>query len=284
MLVAYDAKVTRVDLAKPTAQVAAGTPVTDADGTRQASVLFRAGTKAEMVMPDGTVRPLESLDVRATEFTAGASGPAAMPGSLPPSSAYTYAAELSVDQAVAAGATEVRFDKPVVNYVDNFLGFPVGGIVPTGYYDREAGEWKAAPNGRVIKLAGRRRRQGAGRHRRRRPHRRRPRHRRRRAHAAGRDAPRGRRAVARRDGRTSRRGTTTGPTRPIPTPSRRRRRSRAPTSRPTASRANARRRARSSAARARRWPRSSRSPARRSSCATTRAARAVAPTARSRSR
>ena len=90
--------------------------------------------------------------MRATEFTAGAAGPDAMPGSLPPSSAYTYAAELSVDEAVAAGATEVRFDKPVVNYVDNFLGFPVGGIVPTGYYDRTDGEWKAAPNGRVIKL------------------------------------------------------------------------------------------------------------------------------------
>ena len=30
--------------------------------------------------------------------------------------------------------------------------FPVGGIVPTGYYDRTDGEWKAAPNGRVIKL------------------------------------------------------------------------------------------------------------------------------------
>ena len=152
VLVAYDARVTRIDLDAGAAQVAAGNPVTDGDGTRQASVVFKAGTKAEMVLPDGTVKPLDELDVRATEFTAGASGPDAMPGSLPPSSGYTYAAELSVDQAVAAGATEVRFDKPVINYVDNFLGFPVGGIVPTGYYDRADGEWKAAPNGRVIKL------------------------------------------------------------------------------------------------------------------------------------
>jgi RHS repeat-associated protein len=151
-LVGFDPKVTRIDLDANTAQVAAGTPVTDGDGTRQASVVFKAGTKATMVLPNGATKALDELDVRATEFTAGAAGPDAMPGTLPASSAYTYAAELSVDQAVAAGATEVRFDKPVVNYVDNFLGFPVGGIVPTGYYDREAGTWKAAPNGRVIKL------------------------------------------------------------------------------------------------------------------------------------
>jgi RHS repeat-associated protein len=152
VLVAYDPKVTRIDLDAGTAQVAAGTPVTDGDGTRQASVVFKAGTHATMRLPNGTTKPLDELDVRATEFTAGASGPDAMPGSLPASSAYTYAAELSVDQAVAAGATEVRFDKPVINYVDNFLGFPVGGIVPTGYYDRTEGIWKAAPNGRVIKI------------------------------------------------------------------------------------------------------------------------------------
>ncbi len=150
VMVAYDAKVTHIELGD--AQVAAGSPVTDADGTRQASVLFPAGTTAEIVLPDRSRRSLETLDVRATEFTAGAPGPEAMPGTLPPSSAYTYAVELSVDQAVAAGATEVRFDRPVVNYVDNFLRFPVGGAVPTGCYDSADGRWKAAPNGRVIKL------------------------------------------------------------------------------------------------------------------------------------
>ncbi len=151
VMVGYDAKVTRIDLTAG-AQVATGTPVTDADGTRLASVLFPAGTKAEMVLPNGETKPLTTLDIRATEFTAGPEGPEAMPGTLPPSSAYTYAAELSVDQAVAAGATEVRFDRPVINYVDNFLDFPVGGVVPTGYYDRTDGKWKAAPNGRVVKL------------------------------------------------------------------------------------------------------------------------------------
>ncbi len=200
VLVAYDAKVTRIDLDAGAAQVAAGNPVTDGDGTRQASVVFKAGTKAEMVLPDGTVKPLDELDVRATEFTAGASGPDAMPGSLPPSSGYTYAAELSVDQAVAAGATEVRFDKPVINYVDNFLGFPVGGIVPDRLLRPRRRRVEGRPERPRDQAAGRRRRQGPDRHRRRRAGRRRPEHRRRRARPPRRDPPRRRRAVARPDG------------------------------------------------------------------------------------
>ena len=75
-----------------------------------------------------------------------------MPAALPPSSGYTYAAEFSVDEAVAAGATDVRFSQPLPVYVENFLGFPVGGAVPTGYYDRQRGQWIASANGRVIKV------------------------------------------------------------------------------------------------------------------------------------
>ena len=152
-----------------------------------------------MVLPNGTAKPLEDLDVRATEFTAGASGAGRDARLAPADSGYTYAAELRVDEAVAAGATEVRFDKPVVNYVDNFLGFPVGSIVPTGYYDREARRVEGRPERPRDQAPGDRRRQRHGRHRRRRPRRHRPRHRRRRAHAPRRDPPRRRRAVARRD-------------------------------------------------------------------------------------
>jgi hypothetical protein len=36
--------------------------------------------------------------------------------------------------------------------VDNFLGYPVGGTVPTGYYDRQEGEWRPSLNGRVITI------------------------------------------------------------------------------------------------------------------------------------
>jgi hypothetical protein len=36
--------------------------------------------------------------------------------------------------------------------VENFLGFPVGTVVPAGYYNREKDQWIAAPNGCVIKI------------------------------------------------------------------------------------------------------------------------------------
>ncbi len=51
---------------------------------------------------------------------------------------------------MAAKATGVQFSKPVDLYLQNFLHFPVGGAVPTGYYDRTKGRWVPTPNGRVI--------------------------------------------------------------------------------------------------------------------------------------
>ena len=57
-----------------------------------------------------------------------------------------------MDEAVEAGAEEVRFTEPVYTYVDNFLGFPVGEHVPSGYYDKEKGAWVPSDDGRVIKI------------------------------------------------------------------------------------------------------------------------------------
>jgi len=37
-------------------------------------------------------------------------------------------------------------------YVDNFLDFPVGGIVPAGWYDRDKAAWIPSDNGRVIQI------------------------------------------------------------------------------------------------------------------------------------
>ncbi|MCI5138861.1 MAG: hypothetical protein D3922_10700, partial [Candidatus Electrothrix sp. AR1] len=37
-------------------------------------------------------------------------------------------------------------------WVDNFLGFAVGGIVPVGYYDRDRGVWVPSDNGVVVRL------------------------------------------------------------------------------------------------------------------------------------
>ena len=59
-MTALDSQVTTIDLSGGT-QVARGNPVTDADGLRQATVLFPAGNTATMVLPDGTEQPLTML-------------------------------------------------------------------------------------------------------------------------------------------------------------------------------------------------------------------------------
>ena len=92
-----------------------------------------------MELPNGQTKPLGDLEVRATEYTVGADGEEKMPGELPDSSAYTYAVEFSVDEAVEAGATDVKFTKPVTTYVDNFLGFKAGTIVPSRLLRRGQG-------------------------------------------------------------------------------------------------------------------------------------------------
>ena len=143
---ARDAKVTTVDLTDPAPQLHASTPVTDDRGTRATTLVFDGVTGATVRQADGTSRTLTSVDVRATEFET----PESMPAALPAASAYTYCSDLQVD-GVADDAT-VEFDAPVVMYVDNFLGFDVGEIVPVGYYDRTKGEWVGSDNGAVVQL------------------------------------------------------------------------------------------------------------------------------------
>jgi RHS repeat-associated protein len=151
-LVTLDTQVTTIDLAATSMQTARGSSQTDSDGTRQATLLFPQGTQAELVMPDGSTRPVTTLNVRATEYTVGPNGPKAMPAELPPTSAYTYCVEFSADEALAAGAKGIQFNQPVIAYLENFLNFPVGIGVPVGYYDRAKGVWVPSPDGRVIKI------------------------------------------------------------------------------------------------------------------------------------
>ncbi|MBL8510424.1 MAG: hypothetical protein JNM52_02155, partial [Betaproteobacteria bacterium] len=153
VMIPLDPQSTRIDLnAAAPMQMARATPVSDERGARQSTLLFPAGITATMVMPNGSTQTLTNLTVRSSEYTVGTNGPQAMPGPLPATSGYTYATELSVDEAIAVGAETVRFSQPVYHYVDNFLGFPVGGAVPQGYYDRSKAAWVPAPNGRVIGL------------------------------------------------------------------------------------------------------------------------------------
>lgn len=153
VMIPVDDRVTLVDLSQSgSVQVARGNPVSDADGTRQATMLFKAGTTAVLTRTDGTTLALSNLHVRATEYTVGDSGPNAMPGSLPPESGYTYAVELSVDEAMAEGAMDVGFNQPVSFYVENFLDFPIGMAVPAGFYKQAKVAWIPSKNGVVIKI------------------------------------------------------------------------------------------------------------------------------------
>lgn len=151
-LVTLDPAVTVVDLATPGMQVARGSQSIDADGARRTTLLIEEGTEATMVMADGTTQPLSALTLRATEYTVGPNGSQAMPAQLPPTSGYTYAVEISADEALSVGAASITLSRPVAVYVENFLNFPVGSVVPAGYYDRTKGQWIPELNGRVIKI------------------------------------------------------------------------------------------------------------------------------------
>ena len=151
-MIPVDPHVTAIDSASSAIQVAQGSVITDGSGSRQATLLIMTGTQATMIFAGGLTETLSTFNVRLTEYTVGAAGPQAMPGELPPQSGYTYAAEYSVDEAVAAGALNVAFSQPLIHYSQNFLTFTVGTAVPVGYYDRVNSQWVASPNGRVIRI------------------------------------------------------------------------------------------------------------------------------------
>jgi RHS repeat-associated protein len=148
-----DAHATEIDLDRPASmQVALGSASSDSDGERQAVTLFPPQVEAEMLFADGSTRAMSGGDLRLTEYTVGDDGPNRMPGDLPLLSAYTYAVDASFDEAVAEGAESVEFSEPVTLVVDNFLGFPVGEIVPVGTFDEQLTAWVPSRNGRVIEI------------------------------------------------------------------------------------------------------------------------------------
>ena len=165
VLIPLDTTYTDVDLgAAPAIQVAQGSLSSDASGARRPTLLFRQGTIATVTLPDDSTTTLTNLRVRATEYTVGPSGPEAMPGDLPPQSAYTYAVEFTVDEARALDAKGVAFSLPsaaapvdqypVSAYLENFLDLPVGTPVPNGHYDPEKGAWLPEKSGVVLKVVG----------------------------------------------------------------------------------------------------------------------------------
>jgi len=118
-----------------------GTPTT---GARACTIVMTGDTN--MVQTDGNgeqLQQISSATVRITDYP----NPETMPGKLPPQTRFTYCADISLD-----GIENVSFDKTVYMWVDNFLSFPVGNVVPTGYYDRKKGIWIPSNNGRVVKV------------------------------------------------------------------------------------------------------------------------------------
>ena len=166
-------------------QVATGAEVEDNAGSRQSTVMIPPKTGATISRGDAERTP-DELSLQVTEYTVGPRGPEAMVDRLPPTVGYTYAAEIGVagesdlpdpdsverqssgvnafsfrtrpflppaaverpTQALAS----VEFDQPVLNYVENFLAFPVGSIVPSGFYDYSSGGWVPSRNGRVVEV------------------------------------------------------------------------------------------------------------------------------------
>lgn len=143
---------TEVDLERKRVNVVAGELERDARGERQQVLLFQPNTEASLKFPDGRTEALSSFHVRVREYTVGALGPQAMPADLPASSGYTYAVSYTVDEAEAAGATQVEFSPPAISYLDNFLDFPAGTLVPSGYYDPDSDSWKPDSSGIVLDI------------------------------------------------------------------------------------------------------------------------------------
>jgi len=146
VMLEVDEKQTPISLNSAVPQIHTSTEVIDQFGSRSTTLVFNGITSAVVTSADGKQRSLENFSVRATEYEL----PESMPAELPVESAFTYCSELQIP-GVRDDET-VTFDKPVIMYVDNFLSFDVGEIVPIGYYDRKEGEWKASENGIVVKL------------------------------------------------------------------------------------------------------------------------------------
>ena len=123
VLIPHDTKTTSVTLNANQMQVAQGSPITDEDGTRQATLIIPAGVTAQT----GNGTPINNLTIRATEYTVGENGPQAMPAELPPNVSCTYCVEYSADEA-----ENVTFSQPIFHYVENFIGAPWEALSPWG--------------------------------------------------------------------------------------------------------------------------------------------------------
>ncbi|MDR0579831.1 MAG: hypothetical protein LBG21_04440, partial [Campylobacteraceae bacterium] len=145
-MLAKDAKVSTIKMSDTNPRIHSSSKINDERGERQATIVFEGVNKAKAIDKDGSERELETINIRATEFKT----PPSMPSNLPNTTAFTYCVDITVDGVT--DSESVTFDNPLVMYVDNFLGFNVGELVPVGYYDRNKGEWIGSDNGIIVRL------------------------------------------------------------------------------------------------------------------------------------
>ena len=151
VLLAPSATSTAVTFGNPAWQVAAGDRIVDKSGARRAWIAIPPGTKAKATDEKKLERELLTGTLRLTEYTRGDRGKEAMPGDLPPRSAYTFACSFAFDEAPD---DRVTFDKPVYAYVEDFLGFPRGTVVPSGSFAGDQNVWDREASGRVVGVVG----------------------------------------------------------------------------------------------------------------------------------
>ncbi|WP_049722419.1 carbohydrate-binding protein [Gilvimarinus polysaccharolyticus] len=143
-LLPRDSKMTHIDLTSGLTQVHQSTPIVDEHGERKTTLVFNGVSSATIQSVDGELRPLEEFDLSATDFET----PESMPGELPKEVAFTWASDFHIEGTHYADV--VMFDKNVSVFVDNFLNFEVGEIIPVGYYNRRTAFWDAEDNAVVV--------------------------------------------------------------------------------------------------------------------------------------
>lgn len=125
----------------------------DAAGAGRPVFVAPAGFGASEVFPDGD-KPLNRIALSAVEYDIGRHGAAALPALPPPGAAACYAIDLGTDEPLETGASEVKFNKPLLQYVENIPNLPAGTVLPLGHFDGERSLWLPSPPGRVVRVVG----------------------------------------------------------------------------------------------------------------------------------
>lgn len=160
----------------------------DARGERLAAVYMPSSSTMEIISGGTTISDYCVCSIEHTYDRPDGGGvlpgQEAMPADLPPSTAYTYATDFELrEQDGSGGCTDTPIPQPVFRqpsttcavatdcasdgsrscidglceqpaftYVEDFLGFPIGAAVPTGYYDPSRSGWIGDRDGRVVRI------------------------------------------------------------------------------------------------------------------------------------